>query len=359
MSEKNGSSFILSQAPHIRERQDITRIMWYVVAALLPAAAYSVYIMGLQALLVMTVAVASACASEFLIRLALCRTLTVHNGSAVLTGLLLAMNLPPEVPLWIPALGSAFAVIIIKELFGGIGHNIFNPALGARAFLMASWPAIMTTHWHEYENGSVFSQVLSNSTSIGRKAYDAVSQATPLSALKEARSIIETNDVNPQQLYELIFSDQILTSMAVGNIGGCIGETSAVLLLAGALFLLVKRIIRWEIPLSYIVSFSAIIYLYYTATGFTYPERALIFHLLGGGLFLGALYMATDMVTSPVTSRGMLIFGAGGGILAALIRLWGGYPEGVSYSILLMNAAVPIIDRLTRPRVYGTRGGSR
>ncbi len=358
MSEKYQTSYILSQAPHIKDKQNINTIMWYVIASLVPALAYSVYSMGLKVLVIIGIAIGSAVLSEYLFRLVLKRPLTVHNGAAVLTGLLLAFNLPPNVPLWIPAAGSAFAVIIVKELFGGLGFNIFNPALAGRAFLVASWPALMTTRWHEYGNGSIFSQVLDNTHNLKKSAWDAVSGATPLAVIKESASIIESSSVKPDELYDLIFSQDIFISMAMGNIGGCIGETSAVLLLAGALFLLYKKIINWEIPVAYFISFSTVIFLYYTTTGFPYPVEALVFHLLGGGLFLGALYMATDMVTSPVTSRGMLIYAAGGGILASVIRIWGGYPEGVSYSILLMNAVVPIIDRLVKPKMYGNTGGT-
>jgi electron transport complex protein RnfD len=359
MSEKNTTSFVLSQAPHIRDTQNINIIMWYVVASLVPAAAFSVWTMGLSALLVMISAVVSAVLAEFLFRKAVKRSLTIHNGSAVLTGLLLAMNLPPEVPLWIPVVGSAFAIIIVKELFGGLGYNIFNPALAARAFLMASWPTLMTTKWHAFENGSIFSQLLTNKYFIGKMAYDSITGATPLAAinLKSVQSLLESSGTTSPSYFETIFQNDVFFSMALGNIGGCIGETSAILLLVGAIFLLWKKIIRWEIPVAYFLSFSLVILLYFFATGFEYPFRGLLFHLLGGGLFLGALYMATDMVTSPVTSSGMLIYAAGGGILASVIRIWGGYPEGVSYSILLMNAAVPLIDRLVKPRIYGSRGG--
>ncbi|MDA3900470.1 MAG: RnfABCDGE type electron transport complex subunit D [Spirochaetes bacterium] len=351
------TTYTLSLAPHIKNKQNVPIVMWLVVLALLPSTVFAVITFGMHILLVIAVAILSACASELLFRKVLGRDITIFNGSAVITGLLLAMNLPPLVPLWIPAVGSAFAIIIAKELFGGLGHNIFNPALVGRAFLVASWPVLMTTKWAPLPNGSILSGSFPSSSIVPQAAIDALSQATPLAALSSVPSVVSSVDglYSSYNVYPLLFDSATLKSLAVGNIGGCIGETSALLLLVGALLLLFTRIITWKIPVAYIGTFSLLVFAYYYLTGFYMPYHALLYHLLSGGLFLGAFFMATDMVTSPVTGKGMLIFGAGCGLLTFAIRIWGGYPEGVSYSILLMNATVPLIDKCTVPKIFGKR----
>lgn len=349
------SELVLSSAPHVKAGQSITSIMWMVVLALMPATLYSVYLYGIHALLVICVAIIAAVASEALYLFLMKKPVTILDGSAVITGLLLAMNVPPDVPLWTVGIGSAFAIIIAKQLFGGLGFNIFNPALAGRAFLMASWPVYMTTKWHTFTPTNVLSQGITNITDMPEQAFDVVTQATPLGALKEVPKLLSDLHVLPDMLHNLLFSKEMLKSLFVGNVGGCIGETSALLLILGGLFLLYKRIITWHVPAMYIGTVVIFMYCYYSLSGFPYPVEATVYHVFSGGLMLGAFFMATDMVTSPVTWKGMLIFGAGCGILTCVIRLWGGYPEGVSYSILLMNTAVPLIDRYTKPRIFGTR----
>jgi electron transport complex protein RnfD len=234
------------------------------------------------------------------------KEIKVMNGSAVITGLLVGMNVPPHVPVWMPAIGTIFAVIIVKELFGGLGHNIFNPALAGKAFMAASWPVYMTT------------------TIDGRDGNLAFA--------------VENN---------------ILKPLFIGNTGGCIGEASVLFIFIGGLILIFRRIIRWHIPVAFIGTVAVISYLYYYILGFTHPEFAAIFHIFSGSVFLGAFFMATDLVTSPVSGIGMIIFGIGCGLLTFTIKVFGGYPEGVVFSILIMNAVVPLIDRFVKPGVFG------
>lgn len=344
---------ILSNAPHVKDTQSLKSIMWMVVAALLPACAYSVYIFGINSFILLLTGVISAVIAEALFQLAMKKPVTCLDGSAAITGLLLAMNVPPEAPPWMVAIGSFFAIIIVKQLFGGVGFNIFNPALAARAFILASWPVHMTAEWHKFSGSNILAGNISNLSGMSEQAFDAITRATPLGALKEGPKILAEMNEPLNNLYNLLFSGDMFRSLFMGNTGGCVGETSALLLLIGGLFLLYKRIITWHIPVSYIGTVALIMLLYYTLADFQYPLKAVLFHLLSGGLILGAFFMATDMVTSPVTGKGMIIFGTGCGVIASVIRLWGGYPEGVSYSILLMNAAVPLIDKFTKPGVFG------
>ncbi len=290
--------------PHIRSKRNIDTIMWSVVISLLPAAIAGVYFFGTSALWIILLSIISAVVTEGIIQRFMGQKVTIRDGSAVLTGLLLALILSPLVPYWIPVLGAVFAVSIGKMVFGGLGHNIFNPALVGRAFLVASWPALMT-RWIN---------------------PDGITGATPLAMLK----------------YEGVKAGY--SQLFFGNIGGCIGETSALALLLGAGFLFYKKIIDWRIPGTYIgtvLVFSLIF------------RQDPIFHLLAGGLLIGALFMATDYVTSPITPKGKLIFGFGCGFLTIILRLFSGYPEGVMFSILLMNAAVPLIERYTQVKPFG------
>ncbi len=352
---------VLSNPPHIRAPQSVTSIMWLVVVSLLPALAFSVYLFGAKALYLIAVSTGTAMVAETLYQLAMRKKATPFDGSAVITGILLAMNVPPDAPLWMVGIGSAFAIIIAKQLFGGLGFNIFNPALAGRAFLLASWPVYMATAWHRFTDTNILSRGIQNCSNIPPGAFDAITGATPLAVLKGASKYINEMNVQADAFYTTLLSNQMLKSLALGDIGGCLGETSALFLLAGALLLLYKRIITWHIPASYmgtVAVFTAIYYFLNPVPGSEtvghFIPRMVLFHLLSGGLVLGAFYMATDMVTTPVTRKGMILFGVGCGIITCLIRLWGGYPEGVSYSILLMNATVPLIDKLFKPRVYGT-----
>jgi electron transport complex protein RnfD len=327
--------------------------MWSVVIALTPVAAFSSYLFGLHALILIGVSVCSAVIAEAIIQLALRKRITVLDGSAVITGMLLAMNLPPLAPWWIAVAGSFFAIIIVKQLFGGLGSNIFNPALAARAFLMASWPVHMATDWFHRGEMSALSAVLKTSSSFPPAVFDALTQATPLSLLKEGPKIMADNNIAVSRLYEFVLSPAILKSLLVWNTGGCIGETSALLLLVGAIFLFVRKTITWHVPVSYIGTVAAAAAAYYSFMGFSDPLLMILVHVLSGGLVLGAFFMATDTATSPVSRKGMVLFGIGCGLVTFVIRIWGGYPDGVCYAILIMNAFVPLIDRFTKPKIFG------
>ncbi len=334
---------VVSPSPHLRAPISISRIMWLVVIALLPALGTSFWLFGWRALLIVLLSMASAVGFEAVTQLAFGRRITVNDGSAALTGLLLAYNLPPGVPWWLPLVGSAFAVVVVKGFLGGLGHNFVNPALAARAMLMASWPSLMTAKWLPPAGGTI-------------SGIDAVTTATPLAVIKNAHELAGPA-FGTGQLTNAMQSWPVLAKLFIGRVGGCIGETSALALLAGGLFLMAIRIIDWRIPLSYLLT-VAILAAVLPGPRHTLPGYVL-FHLLSGGLMLGAFFMATDYVTSPILPTGRIIFGVGCGILTMLIRLWGGFPEGVSYSILLMNVATPLIDRLTRPRLFGQRSPRR
>jgi len=307
--------FTVSPAPHIKSSLTTQKIMYMVILALLPAGLAGVYIFGITSLKIIIISILSCVLSEVLfLKLRNKDPKIALDGSAILTGLLLAYNLPPELPLWIPVVGGAVSIILGKQIFGGLGHNIFNPALVGRVFLQICWPVYMTT-WKN-----------------PRWTLDAVSTATPLA--KEGREIFT---------YMELF---------LGNHGGCIGEVCILMLLVGALFLIFTKIISIHIPASFIGTVM-VLTLVFGDDGFFKGD--FIFHLLSGGLVLGAFFMATDYVTRPLTRTGKVIFGIGCGMLTVIIRLKGGYPEGVSYAILFMNAMVPLIDRYTKTRVYGVQ----
>lgn len=323
------SKLYLSSSPHIHASQDSAQIMRAVIYALLPACAVSIYFFGLPALRVLVLCTLGCVAAEILCQKMMSRPASWRDGSAALTGILLALNLPPASPWWLALLGAFIAIVIGKQVYGGLGHNPFNPALVARVVLLISFPVQMTT-W-------------SAPTPLG-SGLDAVTAATPLGEMKNA---VMLSGELPAAL------QQGSWDYFVGNMGGCLGEVSALALLLGAAYLFWKRIITWHIPLSFLGSVVVIAGLFWLIDPSRYPDP--LFHLLTGGLMLGVFFMATDMVTSPVTARGMLIFGFGCGVLTVLIRLFGGYPEGVSFAILLMNAATPLIDRYTRPRPFGAQ----
>ncbi len=340
---------IISASPHIREDTSVEKVMYGVLIALAPAIVGSVYFYGLRALYLTIAAVIAALATEFVIQRMRHVPVTIRDGSALVTGILLAFNLPPGVPMWIPILGSIFAIAIGKQVFGGLGYNPLNPALVGRAFLLASWPVYMTTTWLPARGGTL--------SGIQMHGVDVVTQATPLAILKTVNGIIADPASTPTQLVQAhkvlaeLGSADSIANLFIGRVGGCIGETSVLLLLVGAAYLMYKHYIGWRIPGTYIATVAILTWVF-GGPGGLFSGHA-IFHILAGGLILGAFYMATDMVTSPVTPRGMLIFGVGCGVITTVIRLIGGYPEGVSYSILLMNVATPLIDRHTRPKVYG------
>ncbi len=333
----------LSSSPHIKDDISIPKIMWTVNIALLPALMGSVWFFGLRVLWLETVSILAAVGTEALLQKLMKRPLTIYDGSAVITGILLAFNLPAGVPLWMPAVGSAFAIGIGKQVFGGLGFNPLNPALLGRAFLMASWGVHMTQDWLPTRYGTM-------------NGIDTVTRATPLRVYQLARELLSrSQEVTPEQLSQakatLAHLPLVYKNLLFGNVSGSLGETSFLLLFLGAVLLFAKGYIGWRIPLSYIGTVAVGAWIF-GGTGGVFTGDPL-FHILAGGLALGAFFMATDMVTSPVTLKGKIIFGAGCGLITLLIRLVGGYPEGVSYSILLMNLVVPLLDRYTKPRRLG------
>jgi electron transport complex protein RnfD len=303
--------------------------MWTVSATLAPAALWGVYAFGIQALGVLLVSIAASMLTEAVFNLVQ-RRRTLRDGSAFLTGFLIGLNMPPSVPAFVPVLACVFAIAVVKQTFGGLGRNWMNPALAGRVFATFSWTGEMTT-WTTPRPTLLAS-------ALGGSTYDAVSGATPL--------VRGSQDFLASAGY---------WDLAMGNIPGCIGEVSAVLLVLGAIVMLALGIISWHIPVSYIATFLLLGWaLGGLPAGLGMFAADPLFHLLSGGLMLGALYMATDMVTSPMTARGMVIFGMGCGLLTFLIRFFGGFPEGVSLAIILMNTTVPLINRATRPVTFGT-----
>lgn len=311
-------------SPHIRDGITTQKIMLAVILALVPSCIAGVVIFGWYALAVLAVSVATAVVCEALMCRILKRKNSVGDLSAALTGLLVGMNMPPHIPLYVPAVAAAFAIIIVKQFFGGLGKNFVNPALTGRAFVMAAWTAMMSTY--------------TIPTSIS--GVDATSSATTLSALKMGATEFPS-----------------LLDSFVGTIGGCIGEVSAAALLLGGVVLIALRIIDWKIPAFYIGTVAVFMGIFGFATGVENVPYFVALHLLSGSLFLGAFFMATDYVTSPVKGAGKIIFAVGCGIITCVIRLWGAYPEGVSYSILIMNLAVPLIDKATVGRIFGKKRG--
>ncbi|KXZ40173.1 electron transport complex protein RnfD [Alkalithermobacter thermoalcaliphilus JW-YL-7 = DSM 7308] len=304
------TKFIISSSPHLRSNEDVSIIMRDVVIALIPATVLSLYYFRLGALIAILSGVIGAVLTEALIQKLMGKEITINDYSAVITGLLVAFNVPASAPWWIPFVGSVFAISVVKQLFGGLGHNFMNPALAARAMLLASWPVEMT-NWVT-------------------PGVDAVSTATPLAMLKTSENL--------PSIFDLF----------IGNIGGCVGETSALALIIGGIYLLYRKVITYEIPTYYIGTVAVLTFL---LGGFDF--NIVVYHLFAGGLMIGAFYMATDYASSPMTKKGQIIYAIGCGILTTVIRFYGGYPEGVSYSILLMNVATPLIDKYTNPRVFG------
>jgi electron transport complex protein RnfD len=337
---------VVSLSPHIKKKSDVKKIMYAVCIALVPALAMSVYLYGIRPLWLTLVAVITAVVTEAVIQKLRKVDVTAFDGSAILTGMLLAFNIPPDVPWWIPVIGSFFAIAIAKQAFGGLGYNIFNPALAGRIFLMISFPVRMTTKWLAPQSGTL--------AGFADGKFDAVTGATPLTALKLMRNDIIANAAPEKVEFAKQAVEKLYDAwpkLFIGSIGGCIGETSALALLLGGIFLIIVGIVDYRIPVSYIATVAVFGWMFGGAEGF--GTGHIPFQLFSGGLMLGALYMATDMVTSPITRKGRWIFGIGCGVLTVIIRRWGAYPEGVSFAIFLMNMIVPIIDRHTRPKIYG------
>lgn len=308
------ANFVVSGTPHVRSKESIQSIMRDVIIALVPATAAGIYYFGLRALILIVAAIISAVFFEWLYEKITKKPVTINDLSAVVTGLLLAMNLPASAPVWVAIVGSAFAIIFAKQLFGGLGQNFINPALAGRAFLLASYPTEMTT-W-----------VVPNGL-----AADAATYATPLAQLKNGAL------------------DASLKQLVIGQVGGTIGETCAIALIIGGIYLLYKHVISWKIPVIYI----ATVFILFAVIGRHGMRMPLQEIFAGGGVMLGGIFMATDYASSPVTPKGQVIFAVGAGLLTYLIRTFGGYPEGVSYSILIMNCCVPLIERFTEPTIFG------
>lgn len=309
---------IVSSSPHFLRAESIPKIMHSVVMALMPAVIAAGYFFGYRAFLLVIIAVLTCLATEYAFQKIRNKPITIHDGSAIITGMLLALTLPPDFSIFGTILGSVFAIGIGKQLFGGLGFNIFNPALLGRAFLMATYPVFMTT-WLEPKTV--------------QKAVDAVAAATPLALMKFEHKMTP--------LYNLF----------VGNVAGSVGETSVVAILIGGLYLRYKGYINWKLPLGYLGSMAVFGGIFWLVNPAKYPDP--LFHICAGGAMLGAWFMVTDMVTSPMTALGQWIFVIFAGILAVVIRLWGGLPEGVMYSILIMNMIVPLLNKHTRPKVFG------
>jgi electron transport complex protein RnfD len=322
----------MSLSPHEKGDLEVEKIMWAVVFALAPAFLASVYYYGLNALRVVIYAMIFCIGTEYLIQKFIFKgKVTAFDGSAAVTGLLLAFNVPSTIPWWQLLAGSVVAIGVAKMAFGGIGKNPFNPALVGRAFMLASFPVQMT----------LWPQPLQKIWSF---SADAVTTATPLGILKEGVKAGKT--VN-----ELSGNFPGYLDMFIGNIGGCIGEVSVLAILIGGLFLVYKKIISWHIPIFYLLTLAGFCGVFWLIDPSKYANP--LFHILTGGAMLGAWFMATDMVTSPMSIKGQIVFAIGGGILCGAIRLFGSYPEGCSYSILIMNAFVPLIDKYIKPRRFG------
>ena len=309
-------NFVVSSSPHIFDALSTPRIMWGVVIALIPVIISSVFFFRMLTIRLILACVLTCVITEFTIQRLRNVKITVNDGSTVVTGILLAMILPPSLPVWIAIVGGVVAIGLGKQLFGGIGYNIFNPALLSRAFLMAAFPTFLTK-W------------------TSPVTLDAVTTATPLGLMK----------------FEHLRTSYM--DLFWGGVAGSLGETSALAILIGGSYLFIKRYADWRIPLTFIFTSAVFAWVLHAINPSVYPDA--VFHVLSGGMLIGAIFMATDPVTSPVTKRGRWVFGIGCGILVIVIRTWSGLPEGVMYSILLMNGLTPLINRYTKPRRFGAR----
>ncbi|MBU1234801.1 MAG: RnfABCDGE type electron transport complex subunit D [Proteobacteria bacterium] len=329
----------VSISPHLKSSESVEKIMWTVVACLVPSLILSVFVFGIQTLIITAVSVISCVVVEAVSQKTLGRKVTIKDGSAVLTGLLLAFVIPPGVSPLLPILAAVFAIYIGKHLLGGIGYNFFNPALLGRAFLLASFPVAMTSAWlTPIEGFDIFSH-------LGR-SIDAVSTATPLAVLKEQGMVAFTNAFGS--------GASLYTNFFLGWRPGCIGETSGFLLVLGGLYLIYRGYITWHIPVSLLGTIAVLTWIFGGESYFTGDP---LLALLSGGALLGAFYMATDYVTSPTTKTSKIIFGIGIGGLTVLIRLKGGYPEGICYAILLMNPLSTVLDSWFKPKRFAPPAG--
>ncbi|MCK9612905.1 MAG: RnfABCDGE type electron transport complex subunit D [Bacteroidales bacterium] len=321
----------VSGSPHIHGDQSVKKIMWGVVIALIPALLVSFWYFGIGALLLTLVSVFTCVVVEFIIqKYMLKEPNSIGNGSAVITGILLALNVPSNLPVWMIVVGAIVSIAVAKMTFGGLGKNPFNPALIGRVFMLISFPVNMTSWPLPLVNRTVL--------------VDAVTGPTSLGVVKEGLA-------KGDSMTDVMSNVPSYVDMLLGNMGGSFGEVSAIALILGGLFMLIRKIITWHIPVTFIGTVFAFTGLLYLLDPTQYVDP--VFHLLAGGLMLGAIFMATDMVTSPMTKTGMVIFGIGCGLLTVLIRVWGAYPEGVSFAILIMNAIVPLINKGFKPKKFG------
>jgi len=324
---------IISASPHVHSSSTSKRVMYDVLIALIPAFLVSIYVFGVGALVVTAVAVASCVLFEFLIQKYLLKTeTTISDGSAIITGILLAFNLPSGLPIWMIIVGSLVAIGVAKASFGGLGFNIFNPALVGRVFLLISFPVQMTMWPTAVENQT--------------KLVDATTGATPLGLIKEGMLMGES-------MTEIITKIPSSLDMLLGITGGSLGEMSAIALILGGIYLLIRKVISWHIPVTMLLTMAVMTGIFWMIDPTQYVNP--LIHILSGGAILGAFYMATDMVTSPMTRKGMVIFAIGIGLITVVIRLFGAYPEGVSFAILIMNAFVPLINTYFKPRRFGNK----
>lgn len=348
--KKNELKLIVSSSPHLQNDESTRSIMWTVSILLAPAAIFGMYAFGLYSVFVMLVSILAAVVMEVICLKISNREIVISDGSAFLTGLLVGMNMPPAVPLYIPILTSAFAIGIAKHAFGGLGQNWANPAIAGRVFALIAWSKHMTTWSRPFINDAV------------TKASDALTTATPLGALKSA--LMESGETvsgisGPIQALQNVSQEILKTDISYkylffGYKGGCIGEISVFLLLVGAIYLIYRKIITLDIPLAFIGTAALFAWVFdglRFGNGFFQGDA--LFHILTGGMVLGAFFMATDMVTTPITTKGRVIFGVGCGLLTMLIRMYGGLPEGVSLSILFMNMLTPAIDRFVKVKPLG------
>ena len=329
------SHLVLSSSPHAHANSSVSRIMLDVIIALLPTTAMGIWFFGMNAVWLVAVCVSTCLATEALCRIAMKRDNTIGDLSAIVTGLLLALNLPAGLPLWMAVVGSVFAIGIAKQVFGGLGMNPFNPALAARAFMLISFTGPMTTWLKPISH-----------CCCGTCSTDAITMATPLATMKRMFGADVTTQATPH-FQKAMDSLPSMWDALIGNMPGCIGEVSALALALGAAYLLYRKVITWHIP----VSFIATVFIYSLISG----GAPAYMQVLTGGVMIGACFMATDYVTSPITAKGKLIFGVGCGLLCMLIRQFGGYPEGCSFAILIMNAICPLINRWTQPKPFGAK----
>ncbi|OHD61453.1 MAG: hypothetical protein A2014_02010 [Spirochaetes bacterium GWF1_49_6] len=375
-------------SPHIHAPLTLHRIMWDVVIALIPATAAAIYFFGYNAAVVIGMSVGTAVVTELIMNIILKRPISIADGSAVITGLLFAFNLPPSAPWYVTVFGSMFAIAIVKWAFGGLGHNIMNPALGGRVFVLAAWSGAMVNVWSPtvptmmskglsflqasdvivekvpYVTNQVYSQISQISNTVqtniltNQVTVDMITGASPLGSLK---SMYETMSQATNAVQAVSHASHAAPAMAysywdlfIGNIPGCIGETSALAILLGAIYLIWRKVLIPVLPVVYIGTAALLTWIFGgLPMGLGWFAGDPLYHILSGGLFLGAFFMATDYVTSPMSVKGTLIYGFLLGTLTVIIRLWGGYPEGVSYSIVFMNFFVPIFDRYLKPKIYG------